>query len=131
MAKRGDWARVGAFIQENEAPGQPIIVFTTYDVLSLPYHYHGVNRILPDERFFEFESEATFGSENSLKRETDFVISEIPADAEMIWLVVSEKCLVTDACHPLENYVRANYTIEKEQEFYLEKVYLLKKKQND
>jgi hypothetical protein len=127
MAKRGDWARVGAFIQENESPGQPIIVFTTYDALSLPYHYHGINKVLPDERFFEFESEATFGTER-LTRETDFVISKIPADAEELWLVVSEKCLVTDACVPLENYIRANYTIEKEQEFYLEKVYFLKKK---
>ncbi|MBK8466285.1 MAG: glycosyltransferase family 39 protein [Chloracidobacterium sp.] len=127
-AKRGDWARVGAFIQENESPGQPILVFTTFDALTLPYHYYGVNKILPDEKFFEFEQEAAFGTENSLKKQTEFVISEIPADAEMIWLVVNEKCLVTDACRPLENYVHANYTIEKEQEFYLEKLFLLRKK---
>jgi uncharacterized membrane protein len=128
MAKRGDWARVGAFIQANESPGQPIIVFTTFEALALPYHYHGVNKILPDERFFEFDQEDAFGTENSLKRQTDFVISEIPADAEMVWLAVGEKCLVTEACRPLENYVRANYTIEIEQEFYLEKVFLLRKK---
>lgn len=127
MTKRGDWARIAAFIEQNEAPGQPVIVFTTFDALALPYHYHGVNKILPDEKFFEFEQEAAFGTENSLKKQTDFVISEIPTDAEMIWLIVSEKCLVTDACQPLENYVRANYTIEKEQEFYLEKLFLLRK----
>ncbi len=128
MTKRGDWARIGALIEQNEAPGQAIIVFPTFEALALPYHYHGVNRILPDEKFFEFTEEAPFGSEDSLKQETDFVISEIPADADAIWLVVSEKCLITEACRPLENYVRANYTIEKEQEFYLEKLFLLRKK---
>lgn len=128
MAKRGDWARVGAFIEQNEIPGQPIIVFPTYEVLALPYHYHGVNRVLPDEKYFELEKEAAFGTEYSLRKEIDFFISKIPADAEMFWFVVSEKCLVTEACRPLENYVQANYTIEKEQEFYLEKLFLLKKK---
>lgn len=129
MVKRGDWERVGEFIEQNESPGQPIIVFTTFDVLALPYYYHGGNQILPDERVFAFEPEAAFGSENSLKLQTAFVISKIPADSESIWLVVNEKCLTTDACVPLENFVQANYTIEKEQEFYLEKVFFLRKKQ--
>ncbi len=128
MTKRGDWARIGAFIEQNESPGQPIIVFTVFESLALPYHYHGVNRILPDEKFFVFDLENAFGTENSYKRQIDFVISEIPTDADAIWLVVSEKCLVTDACRPLEKYVEANYTIEKEQEFYLEKLFLLRKK---
>lgn len=128
MSKRGDWARVGAFIEQNEASGQPVIVFPTYEVLALPYHYHGVNQILPDEKYFDLEQEAAFGTENSLKKQIDFFISKIPVDAEMFWLAVSEKCLVTEACRPLKNYVDANYTIEKEQEFYLEKVFLLRKK---
>ncbi len=128
MAKRGDWGRVGAFIEQNEGTGQPIIVFPTYEVLAMPFHYHGVNRILPDDHYFELEKEAASGTEYSLKKQIDFFISRIPADSEMLWLVVSEKCLVTEACRPLENYVQANYTIEKEQEFYLEKLFLLRKK---
>lgn len=128
MTKRGDWARVAAFIEANESAGQPIIVFTTFDALALPYHYHGRNVILPDERFFEFELEAEFGSVDSLRKQTDFVISEIPPDAEQIWLAVNEKCLTTDACIPLQNFIAANYTIEKEKELYLEKVFLLRKK---
>jgi len=127
--KRGDWERVGAFIEQNESPGQPIIVFTVFDALALPYHYHGVNKILPNERFFEFEPEAAIGSADSLKGQTDFAISEIPPDAQHIWLAVNEKCLITEACVPLENFVHSNYTIEIEKEFYLEKLFLLKKKQ--
>lgn len=128
MSKRGDWARVGAFIQENETDGQPIIVFTTFDALALPYHYHGRNKILPDEGFFTFDQEAEFGTEGSLKKQTDFVISEIPGNADSIWLAVNEKCITTDACIPLQNFIAQNYTIEKEKDFYLEKVFLLRKK---
>lgn len=127
-AKRGDWARIGEFIEQNESPGQPIVVFTTFDALALPYHYRGVNKILPDEKFFAFDQEAAFGTETSLQNQTDFVISEIPSDAERIWLAVNEKCIATQACVPLENFVRANYTIEIEKDFYLEKLYLLKKR---
>ncbi len=128
MTKRGDWERVGAFIGQNEKPGQPIVVFTTFDALALPYYYHGPNKVLPDEKFFDFEQEAEFGSVDSLRGQTDFTISKIPADAEEFWLVVNEKCITTDACVPLQNFVTAHYTIEQEQDFYLEKVSLLRKK---
>jgi len=131
LSKRGDWARVGAFIEQNERPEQPIIVFPTYEVLALPYHYHGVNRVLPDEKYFELEKEAAFGAETSLRSEIAFFISKIPSDAESFWLAVSEKCMVTEACRPLDNHIRANYTIEIEKEFYLERLYFLKKRPND
>ena len=128
FAKRGDWVRVGKYIELNESSDQPIIVFTTYEALALPNHYRGVNRVLPDERFFEFELEAESGSLDSYKNQIDFVISKIPADADEIWLLVPGDCAGTPACLPLENYVEANYTVEKEQEFYLEKVFLLRRK---
>ena len=128
LAKRGDWARVGSYIAQNESPGQPIIVFTVFEALALPNHYQGVNRILPDERFFEFEVEAEVGSTDRLKRQIDFVISKIPPEAESIWLLLPGDCAGRPACVPLENYVQANYTIEKEKEFYLERVFLLRKK---
>ena len=72
--------------------------------------------------------EGKYGSPESLKSEIDYVIFAIPADAEQIWLAVGEKCIVTEACTPLQKYIDAHYTIEIEQQFYLEKVYLLKKK---
>ena len=128
IAKRGDWARVAQYIQQNEAPNQPIIVFQTFDAMALPYHYSGVNKILPDERFMDFEVEAEGGTADSMKRQTDFTISKIPADAAEIWLVENDKCRVTEACVPLENFVQANYTVIEEQEFYRENVRLLKRK---
>jgi amino acid transporter len=131
LTKRGDWARVGAFLEQNEKPNQPIIVFTAFDAPALPYNYRGVNKILPDEKFFDWEFEAAAGSADSWRRQTEFIISEIPPDATEIWLLTNEKCAVKDACVPLENFVRANYTIIEEKDFYKEKVRLLRKKQND
>lgn len=127
LTKPGDWARVGEFIETHGSPGQPIIVFKAFGALALPYHYNGPNRILPDENFFDFNLQAPAGSRESMARQNEFVISEFPPEAETIWLVVNEICLTTEACQPLEKYVKANYTIELEKEFYLSKVYLLKR----
>ncbi|HEY0428751.1 MAG TPA: glycosyltransferase family 39 protein [Pyrinomonadaceae bacterium] len=127
LAKRGDWARVGEFIRQNEKPNQPIIVFQVYDALALPYHYKGENEILPDEKFFAFDYEDKAGSADSFRGQIDFLISKIPADAREIWLLTNEKCAVKDACQPLENFVRSDYTIVEEKDFYKEKVRLLRR----
>ncbi len=128
VAKRGDWARVGAFLERNERPGQPILVFTTFDALALPYHYKGVNKILPDEKFYDWEIEAPAGTPEAWRRQTEFILSRIPADANEIWLLTNEKCDVGESCRPLENFIEQNYTIEQERSFYLEKIRLLRKK---
>jgi hypothetical protein len=131
MAKRGDWIRVARYIEAHEKPNQPIIVFQNYDALSLPHHYRGVNRILPDEKFFAWNLEGAPGTEDAYRKQTEFVISEIPPEAEEIWLATEETCQreeIKAACKPLENFVEANYTIEQEKDFYLERVRLLRKK---
>lgn len=126
--KQGDWARIGAFIQENERPGQPIVVFPIFDAMALPYHYRGQNQILPAENFFEFATGASIGSAASAVKEIDHVISQIPDDAADVWLATGEACQTTQACVPLDNFVMANYTIVIEKEFYLEKLFLLRRR---
>lgn len=128
LAKRGDWARVAAFIEQRETPHQPVILFQTYDAIALPYHYKGTNRILPDEKFFAFDLEDEPGSAGSFRSQIDFVISKIPREAQEIWLLTNEKCAAKEACQPLENFIGANYTIVEEKNFYKEKVRLLRRK---
>ena len=128
LTKRGDWARVAEFLQANEKPGQPIIIFPNYDALALPVYYKGANNILPDENFFAWSSEAAPGSETSAKRQTESIISGIPSEANEIWLLTDESCEITERCRPLENFVEANYNIVETKEFYLEKLRLLRKK---
>ena len=128
LAKRGDWARVAEFLQANEKPNQPIVIFPNYDALALPVYYKGVNKILPDENFFAWEFEAAPGSAGSAKQQTEFIISEIPAQANELWLLTDESCEINERCRPLENFVEANYNIAETKIFYLEKLRLLRKK---
>lgn len=128
FTKRGDWARVANYIEKNEKPNQPIIVFPAYQAITLPFEYKGANKILPDERFFEFGQEDKFGNENSLRKQIEFVISEFPTDASEVWLLTEEGCQTSDACLPLENFVKENYTIVETKDFYLERLRLLRRK---
>lgn len=129
LTKRGDWARVAAFISQNEKPGQPIVFMPAYDALALPFYYKGANKILPDEGYFSFFTEAELGNPNSFRKQIEFVIGKIPPDATEIWLLTDENCEIKQSCEPLENFVAANYTIIEERKFYYEKVRLLRKKQ--
>ena len=128
LTKRGDWARVAEFIEQNEKPNQPILVFQVYDAIALPQYYKGANRILPDEKFFGFFAEDKTGNPNNYRQQISFLISKIPSDSEEIWLLTNEKCDVNKTCEPLEKFVEANYTIIEEKDFYKEKVRLLRKK---
>lgn len=131
FAKRGDWANISRFIETHEKPNQPIITSQVYDAISIPFHYKGVNKVLPDERFFEWNQEDSLSSENAFKKQTEFIISEIPQNTQEIWLLTRDTCYLPEtapSCRPLENYVQENYTIEIEKDFYLEKLRLLRKK---
>jgi hypothetical protein len=131
LAKRGDWYRVAKFIETHEKPNQPIIVFRNFDALSLPPHYRGINKILPDKKFFDWSSEDSFLSENAWKNQTEFIISQIPADASEIWLATEEFCQIEEsapACRPLENFVEENFTVALTQDFYKERLRLLQRK---
>lgn len=129
--KRGDWQRIAAYIEANERPNQPIIVFQNYDALSLPFYYKGTNKILPDDRYFDWESEEAWTSEKAFQNQINYIISRIPPEAEEIWLATEEVCQAENtkvACRPLENFLQANYTIVETKDFYQERLRLLRKK---
>jgi len=127
--KRGDWQNVATYITTNEKPGQPVVVFPVYDSIALPQYYKGVNNIFPDEKIFSFFTEDAAGSPKMFEQQIQFLISEIPSDAVEVWLLTSDKCELGEACLPLEKFVEANYNVTQEQDFYREKVRLLRKKQ--
>ncbi len=128
FVKRGDWERVSEYIEQNERADQPIIIYSNYEALNLPYYYEGKNRILPDENFFKWKYEDEQGSPNVWTKQIKYVISKIPKEADEIWLVTEEGCQVTKGCEPLEKYVKENYTVVAKQDFYKERVRLLRKK---
>lgn len=125
-AKNGDWDRVGAYIQQNEKPGQPIVVFHTYDALVMPYEYHGVNRVVPDERFFDFD----FGipTPERVKQRTEFTISKVPADAAEIWVIANDECKQPGVCEEFQKFLNDNYQVVEQREFYRNNITLLRKR---
>ncbi|MEZ5345809.1 MAG: glycosyltransferase family 39 protein [Pyrinomonadaceae bacterium] len=128
VIKRGDWERVSRYIEQKENPAQPIIIFTNYEALNLPYYYQGKNRVLPDKNFFHWNYEAEFGSAGTWTKQIEYVISVIPKDAREIWLVTESGCQKTNGCQPLEKYIDANYTVIDQKDFYKERVRLLRRK---
>lgn len=126
MTKRGDWDRVADYL-ESSSEFRQIYVFPVYDTLALKQTSYGKVHIAPESGYFRFSLNAPQGSAASRKDEISFLISQIDPNAKEIWLVTGSICSETLACAPLESYVKANYTIVAEQDFYLEKVRLLRK----
>jgi hypothetical protein len=127
FVKRGDWTRVAEYVEKNEEAGQPVIVFRTYEALAFGQSYHGKNKVLPDEKFFYWTYEGEIGTEAMWTKQIDWVISRIPRDSKEIWLVTEDICNTSEACRPLENFVKANYTVLEQKDFYKERVRLLRK----
>jgi hypothetical protein len=99
--------------------------------MALPYHYRGMNRILPDTNFTFWNYEDSLTKETALTRETEYIISLIPKDADEFWLSTEGLCQEKEtmpACRPLEKFLSENYTVVEDRSFYFERVRLLRKK---
>jgi len=127
-SKRGDWTNVGRVIRSNESAGQPIVVFPAFEAMAMRFSYSGVNKIIPDSGYFTFEREAAVGTPQSKAHQIEFVISQIPHDADEIWLATNESCTKMETCLPLENFINSNYTVVSQYDLYRETVRLLRKK---
>ncbi len=126
--KRGDWTRVAEYVEANEKEGQPVIVFRNYEALAFVQSYRGKNSVLPNERFFEWNYEGEFGSGGMFTKQIEYVISVIPEESKEIWLVTEDTCHLVNACGSLEKFVKENYTVVQQKDFYKERVRLLRKR---
>ncbi len=128
MVKRGDWEQAVRFIESHEMNARPLVVFPAFDALVPRYYRPKEKAILPASGFFNFVFEAPDGSPDRFRSELEHIIASFPDDADHIWLSTSDRCDTGENCGPLQKYVEANYTIVLEREFYLQKLYLLKRK---
>lgn len=132
LAKRGDWARISAFIEASEKPDEPIIVFRVYDELPLGFYYQGANRIIlknqPHELFVIEDQPKT---PTRWRRQIETIISEIPPESRRLWLITEDLCDEAETaieCQPLEDFVREHYVVERTEFFYKRKLRLLRRK---
>jgi len=131
MAKLGDFRRAAAYIEENETPGEAIVVFVADMVLPLSHYYSGVNSFLPipiapsptryDIRDFALKSEADLDAAIGGGRQ--------PPDALWVFKWTSKGYLGVDFHGEiLEEYIRKYYTVEDEKSFFESTVRLLRRK---
>jgi hypothetical protein len=131
QAKRGDWARVAAYLKANEQPNQPIAVYRIYDTIPLDFYYDGINQIVPQNVTHDWGYEDAPGTVTRYKRQIDYLISQIPPENETFWLITEYTCDAAETaieCQPLEDFVATNYVVESSQNFYLRKARLLRRK---
>ncbi len=99
LAKTGDWARVGSFLERNARPGEPILILTAEAAIPLERYYHGPNALVPlpaaedfkvyDARKFALRSEA----------EIEKALARAPGPHPSIWVVT----------HPLQGWMGIDY----------------------
>jgi len=99
LAKTGDWARVGRFLERNARPGEPILVLTAEAAVPLERYYHGPDPLVPlpaaedfktyDARKFALRGEA----------EIDAALARTPGHPTSVWVVT----------HPLQGWLGIDY----------------------
>lgn len=89
LAKRGDCWRVARFIEQNERPGEPIIVFTGEAAVGIKYYYTGLNRIVAVPKPFDLSGGSYNVRELALEDECEFwqSLGERSDDRGYFWVV--------------------------------------------
>jgi hypothetical protein len=124
-AKIGDWARVAAYIEQNESPGEPIAVFQAENALPFEYYYHGPNRVIAVPRGVDFKSYnvADFAVHSQAQ-----IAREIPRTARNVWFIKAGWCAsanISFGCDIVAQYFARNYRVVSHRAFYQSDVWLL------
>jgi uncharacterized membrane protein len=130
VAKSGDWIRVAAHISSYEKPGQPVLVFQAASVLSLAQYYDGENLLVPIPNETGLETYPVPASRPLDEKQIAEAVKHVSESPE-VWLVTDwTRGFSGDEIDDpiLKEFVRRNYTVEKETTFYYSKVFLLRLK---
>jgi uncharacterized membrane protein len=122
-AKYGDWARIAGYIERNESPGEPILVFRAANVLPLRYYYRGVNVLVPlpyPAGYAEISA-----TSRRLHEPGDITRSLVAAHASAsprrLWLAITDQC--DDGrppdCRALQRFIAENrFTAVRQARFF-------------
>ncbi|TAM62525.1 hypothetical protein EPN52_00285 [bacterium] len=130
LAKIGDWARLTAYLESHEQPGQPVLVFEAENAVPLAYYYRGSNAIVPIPTAVDFR---TYNVDRFVLRDGAQVatrIAAIPGEHRTLWLVTGRYCHALNidfGCDVLERYVRSRYRTLATRTFYGSELRLLQR----
>jgi hypothetical protein len=125
--KDGSWNAVASFLETNEQPGQPVLVFHAGSALPLAYYYHGQNHIIALPRGNRFDR---FDLRDYVLHDGSEIRSALSNDhSETVWLVTDGKCSyvgVSYNCEILEDFVQRESDIVLKKEVGLTTIRLLR-----
>jgi len=114
LAKEGDWARVGSFLEQNARLGEPILVLTAEAALPLKHYYQGALAPLPAAEDFK-----TYDSrELELRSEEEIDAALGRGEPPAVWVVthpLNPGWLGIDfGFDVLERYLASRYRLDRE-----------------
>jgi hypothetical protein len=132
LARSGDYARASTFIEENEHPGESIVMLHSHAALPFGYYYRGTSRMLPTPNSsFEVYHPAEW------RLESVDQIRKILRDAEssdgLVWVFTDfapdfEKFGVDFNMEVLVEVIESDYLSLKSRDFFGSKVWLLQRR---
>jgi uncharacterized membrane protein len=131
LAKVGDYIRVANYINTQEKPGEPILVFNAEAALPLAHHYKGPNPLVPLPKAEEFK---VFNIRDFVfqdAQQVDRVMQQGNLNPDRVWLVKAHSCAYAGVdynCKGLEDFVEQRYQVESFKEFQGATVRLLTRK---
>lgn len=131
--KTEDYKAVSAFLEKNEQPGEPVLIFENIHELVLKHHYTGINIL------YQFPLEINMNEAWNHKKwaiknpeQVEQFFSEKVNHPEVFWLITHEKESINQVQlnqHYLEDFLSENYlTIEDQRFRYTIRVRYLQKK---
>ncbi len=134
MAKHGDYRRASEYIEDNEIPGEPVLLFNAETELPMRHYYTGLNKLVPIPRSFEFDKWDT----NRLVLKNTTTVIDILVDLQepdRLWYYtnfVDGYGNIKYGREVLENYIFSKYKVSNTKNYFHARVmYLQKKSKNN
>lgn len=124
-AKPGDWARVAAYIESLERPGEPIAVFQAENTLPFGYYYRGPNRAIAVPHPLDFTS---YDVTKFIVRSPADIARVLPHGAGRLWWIDAGECKSVNiefGCAIVQSYIAQHYRVVSDAAFYQSEVRLL------
>jgi hypothetical protein len=122
LAKRGDYARVAAYLEQAEQRNQPIFIFPPDEAFAFAHHYSGRNRVVPLPHAASLTRWDARALALSSEEQVRNAMASATASSSACWLITAGVDVVQDVpLRPdrLEAVLRSSYLVEERKEFHL------------
>jgi uncharacterized membrane protein len=121
LVKVRDYPSLVSFIESNEKPQQPVLIFPNYVALPFDYYYNGINKIHALPKSIDLSSNFT-NEDYTIKSNDEFlnIVSKLTSGVNGFWYITtantSDAKLLLDM-KKLENLMSEKYEVKIKKEF--------------